>query len=38
MYVPLSSARHNKESEKGLFNTKKTKNKYKDICKSEMIC
>ena len=32
MYVPLSSARQNKESEKGLFNTK---NKYKDICKSE---
>jgi hypothetical protein len=33
MYVPLSSARQNKESEKGLFNT----NKYKDIhvCKSE---
>ena len=32
-YVPLSSARQNKESEKGLFNTNK-KNKYKDICKS----
>jgi hypothetical protein len=31
IYVPLSSARQNKESEKGLFN----KNKYKDICKSE---
>ena len=32
MHVPLSSARQNKESEKGLFNTKK---KYKDISKSE---
>jgi hypothetical protein len=32
IYVPLSSARQNKESEKGLFNTnKQTKNKYKDI-------
>jgi hypothetical protein len=35
IYVPLSSARQNKESEKDLFNTnKQTKNKYKDICKS----
>jgi hypothetical protein len=25
MYVPLSSARQNKESEKGLFNTNKQK-------------
>ena len=32
MHVPLSSARQNKETEKGLFNTKK---KYKDISKSE---
>jgi hypothetical protein len=28
-------ARQNKESEKGLLNTNKQKNKYKDICKSE---
>jgi ssDNA-specific exonuclease RecJ len=33
--VPLSSARQNKESEKGLLNTNK-QNKYKDICKSEI--
>ena len=32
-YVPLSSARQNKESEKGLFNTNKQKTKQKDICK-----
>jgi hypothetical protein len=31
IYVPLSSARQNKESEKGLFNTNKQKQKYKDI-------
>ena len=37
LYVLLSSARQNKESKKGLFNTNKQKNKYKDIpvCKSE---
>jgi hypothetical protein len=28
MYVPLSSARQNKESEKGLFNTKKNTRTY----------
>jgi hypothetical protein len=34
IYVPLSSARQNKESEKGLFNTNKQK-QIQDICKSE---
>jgi hypothetical protein len=35
--VPLSSARQNKESEKGLFNNyKQTKNKYKDMQNKEL--
>jgi len=36
--MPLSSARQNKESEKGLFNTNKQKTNtrtYKNVCKSE---
>jgi hypothetical protein len=35
--VPLSSARQNKESEKGLFNTNKQKTNTRpyNVCKSE---
>jgi hypothetical protein len=40
IYVLLSSARQNKESEKGLFNTNKQKTNTRtyNVCKSEMIC